>query len=218
LKSSCEAAFRQGVRKGQPHDSRLATFMVQAEQQFSDLLCKTLKAKFEPAYAVSEKKALLYKIHLDPDLHIQPAPSTGAEIQPKRGVYAFETDLLVEHARRPLVVFELKLGISSHDVITYSAKAAKHKEIYPFLRYGLLIGGQASVDARFFTHNFDLDFVLAMSLDDTTLVEQFRRFTISRRTKSNRQSASSKFSSEVKSAVTNHGFTSKRSSFRCPRE
>jgi len=144
-----------------------------SEQQFSALLGKALKAKFEPSYAISEKKALLYKLHLDPNLHIQPSPTSEATIEPKRGVYAFETDLLIEDSHRPLVVCELKLGITSHDVITYSAKAAKHKEIYPFLRYGLLIGGQSTVDARFFTHNSDLDFVLALSLDQPALGQQF---------------------------------------------
>ena len=39
----------------------------------------------------------------------------------------------------PLVVMKIKFGrFKTHDVLTYSAKALKHKEIYPCLRYGLV--------------------------------------------------------------------------------
>ena len=138
-----------------------------AESIFSEILSGFLKKKIGPRYSVSEKKPLLYKLQLDQNLRIRPAPDAHGRIEPKRGVYAFETDLLVEDEERPLVVLELKLGITTHDVLTYSTKAARHKEIYPYLRYGLVIGGQTTVDARFFTHNSDLDFVLAVQLTGT---------------------------------------------------
>ena len=31
---------------------------------------------------------------------------------------------------------EFKQGLSTHDVLTYSAKATRHKQVYPYLRYG----------------------------------------------------------------------------------
>jgi len=47
------------------------------------------------------------------------------------------------------------------DVLTYSAKARKHKQIYPYLRYGLVASREAVVPGKFFTHNEALDFMLA---------------------------------------------------------
>jgi len=66
----------------------------------------------------------------------------------------------------PLVVIEIKYGsFSTHDVLTYSEKALKHKEIYPYLRYGLLIGQknkEIAIFNRFFTHNKGFDFAYAL--------------------------------------------------------
>jgi hypothetical protein len=63
---------------------------------------------------------------------------------PKRGQFAFQSDILMEKAEPaiPLVVVELKFGgFSTHDIIMYSSKATRHKEIYPDLRYGFVVGG-----------------------------------------------------------------------------
>jgi len=50
----------------------------------------------------------------------------------------------------PLVVIELKAtSFSSHDVVLYSAKAAKHKSIYPYLRYGFVVVGLEALGRRF---------------------------------------------------------------------
>jgi len=57
---------------------------------------------------------------------------------PKRGILAFQTDLLIAKNSIPLAVIETKYGgFSTHDVLVYSVKAQKHKETYPYLRYGL---------------------------------------------------------------------------------
>ncbi len=53
---------------------------------------------------------------------------------------------------------EFKTGISTHDVLTYSAKATKHKQVYPYLRYGIVASAIATVPGRLFTHNESLDF------------------------------------------------------------
>src|SRR5438105_15396623 len=57
----------------------------------------------------------------------------------------YETDLLFYDIREngdwiPRVVLECKKGrISTHDALTYSAKAATHKHVHPYLRYGVLL-------------------------------------------------------------------------------
>jgi len=79
--------------------------------------------------------------------------------KPKRGSYAFQTDLLIirKNNKLPLVVLETKYGgFSTHDVLTYSSKAQKHKEVYPYLRYGLVVGGTDKITNNFFIHNISL--------------------------------------------------------------
>jgi hypothetical protein len=73
----------------------------------------------------------------------------------------------------PLVVIEIKYGgLTTHDVLTYSAKALKHKDIYPYLRYGLVLGGLKSIPNRFFVHNQGFDFALALEIDNEKLLNQ----------------------------------------------
>ena len=57
---------------------------------------------------------------------------------------------------------EFKTRITTHDVLTYSAKARKHKEIYPYLRYGMVATDEARVPGRFVTHNEALDFCIGL--------------------------------------------------------
>ena len=58
-------------------------------------------------------------------------------------------------------MLEFKPGLTTHDVLIYSTKARKHKQIYPYLRYGLVIGNEEKVPGKFFTHNEGLDFCVA---------------------------------------------------------
>jgi hypothetical protein len=76
----------------------------------------------------------------------------------------------------PRVVLEFKVGISTHDVLTYSAKARKHKQVYPYLRYGVVVSNEAVVPRRFFIHNEALDFFAALKkTDDAQLGHFFSR-------------------------------------------
>ena len=64
----------------------------------------------------------------------------------RRQFAAYQTDLLVfdrvaNEEWIPRVVVECKLGnITTHDALTYSTKASTHKQVHPYLRYGILIG------------------------------------------------------------------------------
>jgi len=130
------------------------------ETQFRDTIHKLLKDKL-PEYNVTKGENLLYKLMIDSQGKLQPEPNTL--IHPKRGQLAFQTDILIKNDKVPLVVIEIKLGgFSTHDVLTYSTKANKHKEVYPYLRYGLIIGEKTKIDRRFFTHNTGFDFAIAI--------------------------------------------------------
>ena len=60
--------------------------------------------------------------------------------EPKRGDSAFQTDLCIFEEKSPelllpRIVLEFKTTLTTHDVLTYSMKAERHKAIYPYLRY-----------------------------------------------------------------------------------
>jgi len=93
-------------------------------------------------------------------------------------LYAYQADIVVreKNGKVPLVAVELKCGAgagyTTHDVLTYSAKAMRHKELYPYLRYGMAIAGARPIGRKFFITNKALDFVVAFPVpdDDVPLV------------------------------------------------
>ena len=104
---------------------------------------------------------LFYQLYLNRSLDLA-VPDTRS---PKRGSSAFQTDIcifeLLNGVEFPRVAIEFKRKITTHDILTYSAKAGKHKKIYPCLRYGLLASELASIPRRFFIHNENIDFFIA---------------------------------------------------------
>ncbi len=125
-------------------------------------LNERIRAKLETSFAsyrVLKGENLLYKLSIDVDGEVQPSDFRS----PKRGQFAFQTDVMIKKDKVPLVVIETKSrGFSTHDVLTYSTKAMKHKEVYPHLRYGLAVGGMDRIDRKFFVHNKGFDFAVAL--------------------------------------------------------
>ena len=114
---------------------------------------------------VRRKAALLYQVRVDNELRVM---SPEAIRQPKRGTSAFETDLCIfeqtsPEVLLPRIVLEFKTKVTTHDVLTYSTKAERHKTIYPYLRYGLICSDEKHVPGRFFLHNEGIDFCLCSS-------------------------------------------------------
>lgn len=145
------------------------------EMEFVEFLYKKLKKKFKD-YTLSKYESLIYKVTVDKDGSNALSYFPVIPENPKRGSYAFQTDLLVKKDNLPLVVIEAKWNnITSHDVLTYSTKALKHKEVYPYLRYGLIIGGGIKfLPRRFFIHNQGFDFAFAMNdTNNYTQIESF---------------------------------------------
>ena len=78
----------------------------------------------------------------------------------------FETDLviyeIVDETIIPRVIIESKIEkVSTHDAITYSYKAEKHKNITPYLRYGIMLGNRHHypLPGRLFRHGTNFDFM-----------------------------------------------------------
>ena len=133
----------------------------EAEEEIAQRLQLKLETHFK-GYVVESGKPLLYKIEIDPGGMV----SHKDQEKVRRGQYAFQTDLLISTKSIPLVAIELKSGsFSSHDVITYSSKASRHKQIYPYLRYGFVVFGVEMLGRRFVTHNEAFDFAIAVPDD-----------------------------------------------------
>lgn len=134
------------------------------EDPFVRVALKAAEEVIDPPLSIEQGKALLYQVTVNNKLEVKVNPR-----DPKRGQSAFQTDLCVfekyssksEDIYIPRVVLEFKSGLSTHDVIIYSVKARKHKQIYPYLRYGIIIGNEHKVPGKFFTHNESLDFCVA---------------------------------------------------------
>lgn len=127
-------------------------------QEFYEIAEKILSESF----IIKCKSNLIYELSLDQNLELN---ITNDLKSPKRGSSAFQTDICIYEKVRnvefPRLVIEFKTGITTHDVLTYSSKAGKHKSIYPALRYGLLASEIESIPNRFFKHNEHIDFFIA---------------------------------------------------------
>jgi len=110
---------------------------------------------------IKRKANLFYQLTLNRELKLDVKNTT----LPVRGASAFQTDICIFEVLNgiefPRVVIEFKTGLNSHDILTYSTKAGKHKKIYPCLRYGMLVSELDFIPNRFFIHNENLDFFIA---------------------------------------------------------
>lgn len=139
------------------------------EKEFSELL-KARLDKDLTGYSISIGEPLIYKVIITNEGKFHP----DKPLEPKRGQLSFQTDVLIKKEHIPLTVIEAKYGgFSTHDVLTYSSKAIKHKEIYPYLRYGFVVGNSEVIENKFFTHNMGLDF--AMAIKDVNNLTNFVR-------------------------------------------
>lgn len=96
----------------------------------------------------------------------------------------FETDLAIVETVgpgqwKPRVVVEAKIGNSegrmpmTHDAIIYSHKAASHKAVHPYLRYGIMLGHRKhySLPGRLYRHGTQFDFMISFAEFQPTMQE-----------------------------------------------
>lgn len=81
---------------------------------------------------------------------------------------SFETDMVVYEKANgkiiPRVIIEAKVKkVSTHDAITYSQKAMYHKNVIPFVRYGIMLGARKTypLPGRLFRHGTNFDFIFS---------------------------------------------------------
>ena len=85
----------------------------------------------------------------------------------KTNVQEFVTDLLIyeklNNSIKPRVIIESKIqSVTTHDAITYSYKAQCHKNVIPYLWYGIMLGnrGEYPLPGRLSRHGTNFDFLL----------------------------------------------------------
>lgn|SRR5699024_297528 len=87
----------------------------------------------------------------------------------QQNLIKYETDILIyekleEDRWKPRIIIEAKINsITTHDAITYSQKAQTHKNVHPYLHYGILIGNRKHypLPGRLFRHGEHFDFMLS---------------------------------------------------------
>ncbi|MDZ4684178.1 MAG: hypothetical protein SH850_03760 [Planctomycetaceae bacterium] len=142
------------------------------EDEFADQLAELLKSALAP-HRVERKRSLLYDLSID---HLGKVtmgvdPDSGEPIRGRgRG---FEQDILVfdEVADSytsviPRIVAEIKFGsVTTHDVIVYSEKADRIRRVYPYIRYGFILGGMKSIPGRVLRLGQRFDFIASVPSD-----------------------------------------------------
>ena len=96
----------------------------------------------------------------------------------------YRTDLAIieniaEGRWRPRVVIEAKLtraekkspSVTTHDALTYSAKAATHRAVHPYLRYGIMLGNSSLLPGRLYRHGAQFDFMFCFRTFDPSASE-----------------------------------------------
>ena len=91
----------------------------------------------------------------------------SASGRPSPRVIAYETDILISERVsadiiKPRIIIEAKIRrVTTHDAITYSEKAADHKRVHPYVRYGIILGSRKHypLPGRLFRHGANFDFM-----------------------------------------------------------
>ena len=134
-----------------------------AESPFVATALDVANAVLPPPLVVKRGAPLLYQVTVDNRLNVTSDPKN-----PRRAKSAYQTDLcvferLADGVELPRVVLEFKTSFTTHDVIIYSTNARRHKQIYPYLRYGMVASSLRNVGGRLFNHNESLDFCAAVA-------------------------------------------------------
>lgn len=156
------------------------------EDEFTDLLADRLKGKIGP-HQIGRKQSLLYDLSFDHKgiVRMGVDPDTGVPI--RGGGHGFEQDILVYDESKdgqtsviPRIVAEIKFGkVTTHDAIVYSEKADRIRRVYPYVRYGFILGGMRNIPGRVLRLGQRFDFIVSIG-DDLGLDEMMKFSTLLR--------------------------------------
>jgi hypothetical protein len=139
------------------------------EEEFGQQLALAIKIPQELGQ-LSCRKSLLYALSIDSDGNVRMGVDSDSG-EPIRGQgKGFEQDLLIWEAREsshtsivPRVSIELKLNrVTTHDAIVYSEKARRLRFIYPYARFGLVLGNLSQIPGRVLRLGQQFDFIFTL--------------------------------------------------------
>jgi len=126
------------------------------EKNWVALVVKLLEEFLKPNIQIHQGKKLVYAHEI----------LSFENDHPKPNKMSYETDILItEHSNgvwKPRLIVECKINsVTTHDAITYSQKALSHKNVFPYLRYGILIGNRKHypLPGRLYRHGAYFDFM-----------------------------------------------------------
>lgn len=138
------------------------------ESQFADALVTKLTKL--PGCEVETKKSVFYALSFDEQGRIQPEidrmklPSRGGGVAFEQDILVFETATVGQTSIVPRVIAEVKFErVTTHDTIVYSEKARRIRTIYPYVRYGLLLGKMDKIPPRVLRLGQEFDFIFVVS-------------------------------------------------------
>jgi len=141
------------------------------EEIFRDELVRYLNKIFSGSedIEVKAKANLWYRLSIKDDGTRDPPDE-----QPMRGRNAFQQDIVIFDKKNiPRVVIETKIGRCSTDqAIAYSTRAHLLKQVYPFLRYILLIGNKNKITYKLIKHGEFFDAIIATPVDPSNKIAE----------------------------------------------
>lgn len=144
-----------------------------SESKFTESVIEWL-SPFVSECEIATKKCVFYDLSFNEQGNIHLRVDRIGE--PKRGGgTAFQQDILIFDRVKsgktsiiPRVIAEVKFdGVTTHDAITYSEKARRIRAIYPFVRYGLILGQMDRIPGRVLRLGQEFDFITVASYPTT---------------------------------------------------
>ena len=138
------------------------------ESQFADELVAKLRPL--PECEIKTKRSVFYALSFDERGRLHPEvarlhePSRGGGTGFEQDILVFERNEAGDTEIIPRVIAEVKFeGVTTHDTIVYSEKACRIRTIYPYVRYGLLLGKMDRIPARVLRLGQEFDFITVVS-------------------------------------------------------
>lgn len=138
------------------------------EKSYTINLVDKLRPLFS-GYELETGISIFYSLYIDEAGNIPINQNENGEPTRGKGT-GFEQDILLYERVTgqtnivPRVAVEMKFGgVTTHDALVYSEKARRLRYVYPYLRYGFLIGDVAILPPRLLRLGTDFDFILRMS-------------------------------------------------------
>lgn len=146
-----------------------------AEDKWTKSICSLLKdVDFGENIYIDVLQKIPYALevsHFDENWEIE---SNGCKTN------SFQTDLVIYEKSngkiKPRVIIESKYEkVTTHDAITYSNKAIYHKNVVPYVRYGIMLGNREHypLPGRLFRHGTHFDFLFSFIGDIPTEKEKY---------------------------------------------